>query len=148
LHLWSLGVEEQFYLIWPILLVGALKFNFRLLPLIVLGITISFSVNLYIAYTNPVADFYSPVTRFWEFLIRALLAEKSIFYFGCNSRLAGIINQNIRFSLGLLCLFISLCFIDSNAVFPGLIALIPVLGTALLVSAENSKLNKILFDNG
>jgi peptidoglycan/LPS O-acetylase OafA/YrhL len=74
LHLWSLGVEEQYYMVWPLLLV----FFRRWTAWIIVGVGLaSFAVNLYLTAVNPSAAFYLPVTRFWELLIGSALAYQA-----------------------------------------------------------------------
>ncbi len=74
LHLWSLGIEEQFYILWPILLLLASQrgVNFLVIASTVAGI--SFSLNL--ISQDGVAGFYSPQTRFWELLVGSALARR------------------------------------------------------------------------
>jgi peptidoglycan/LPS O-acetylase OafA/YrhL len=74
LHLWSLGIEEQFYIIWPLLLWIAWKSKFSLLGLILLVGTASFILSILGVNRDLVATFYSPQTRFWELLSGSLLA--------------------------------------------------------------------------
>lgn len=74
LHLWSLGVEEQFYLIWPLLLVAAHRQRLRPWILAALIFLLSFVLCATLVRTHPVADFYSPATRAWELMLGALLA--------------------------------------------------------------------------
>jgi len=75
LHLWSLGVEEQFYLLWPVVLCLAWRLRFNLLFVIAgLGL-LSFAANVVATSANPVDAFYSPLTRFWELMVGAMLAS-------------------------------------------------------------------------
>jgi peptidoglycan/LPS O-acetylase OafA/YrhL len=64
LHLWSLGVEEQSYIAWPLLLFLAWKRRLSLLSLTLFVIAVSFWLNVSTSRTNPVAAFYSPIPRF------------------------------------------------------------------------------------
>ncbi len=76
LHLWSLGIEEQFYVCWPLLLWLAWKMKWGFLRItLALGV-ISFALNIDAAYSNVVAAFYAPQTRFWELMAGALLAHR------------------------------------------------------------------------
>lgn len=85
LHLWSLGIEEQFYIFWPLLLLffcrldGVTKNGARhigaLLFILLCG---SFFLNIAFISSNPTATFYLPVTRVWELLIGAALAYRSV----------------------------------------------------------------------
>ncbi len=74
LHLWSLGVEEQFYIVAPLLLLTAWKKKYRLLTIIVLLLLASLALNLHFYRRDPALDFYAPLTRFWEIFIGVGLA--------------------------------------------------------------------------
>jgi peptidoglycan/LPS O-acetylase OafA/YrhL len=74
LHLWSLGIEEQFYLLWPPLLYLAWTRRVRVLMVILLVVGGSFALNVAVAGASAVAAFYSPATRMWELLLGGLLA--------------------------------------------------------------------------
>jgi peptidoglycan/LPS O-acetylase OafA/YrhL len=74
LHLWSLGVEEQFYIVFPLVLFGLWKKNLRLATFVFLLALVSYKWNLATYKKNPVFDFYMPVTRFWELFAGVLLA--------------------------------------------------------------------------
>src|SRR6202007_325579 len=74
LHLWSLGIEEQFYLFWPLLLMLAARLRLSILAAAsVIGLA-SFVLNVALIGSNPVATFYLPFTRAWELLAGAALA--------------------------------------------------------------------------
>jgi peptidoglycan/LPS O-acetylase OafA/YrhL len=74
LHLWSLGIEEQYYIAWP-LLIGAMGLRHRLrIATIIFLMIASFALNLIMAKQWPVSDFYLPVTRMWELLVGSALA--------------------------------------------------------------------------
>ncbi|MFA6121206.1 MAG: acyltransferase, partial [Sideroxydans sp.] len=69
LHLWSLGIEEQFYFVWPLLLWFAWKRRFNLLTIALVVAVVSFALNVFTVRSDPVAAFYSPLTRFWELMV-------------------------------------------------------------------------------
>src|SRR5580704_8165340 len=74
LHLWSLGIEEQFYLFWPLLLMAAQRLRLNLLAM-ALGIAaLSFALNVAMIGKDPIATFYLPFTRAWELLAGGALA--------------------------------------------------------------------------
>ena len=96
LHLWSLGIEEQFYIFWP-LIVGFLwirQFKFKpVMIILVIGLT-SFVYNIVQSGYGPMTSFYSPLSRFWELLVGATLAailiDKDTGNYGNNSNLKSI----------------------------------------------------------
>ena len=138
LHLWSLGIEEQFYLAWPLLLMLAARLRLNLLAVAcVLGIG-SFLLNVALIGPDPVATFYLPFTRAFELLTGAVLA--------CGwSR----INQaggasNVRATIGVLLIVVAAGALNSVSAFPGWWALLPVIGTALLLSAPAAWVNRVV----
>jgi peptidoglycan/LPS O-acetylase OafA/YrhL len=74
LHLWSLGIEEQFYLFWPLILLLVARLRVSLLAAASIIALSSFVLNLALIGSNPVATFYLPFTRAWELLAGAALA--------------------------------------------------------------------------
>jgi peptidoglycan/LPS O-acetylase OafA/YrhL len=74
LHLWSLAIEEQFYIIWPIALWLLRNHAGRWLILVTTICLASFCLNLWLINSDPSATFYSPLTRFWELALGAMLA--------------------------------------------------------------------------
>ena len=154
LHLWSLGVEEQFYIIWPLLLWGAWKLRINLLKLTAICLAVSFAWNIYELYfAQSTIAFYLPQVRFWELLIGAVLA-----YIHLNpdstqtsSRLfsvLGLANENVRSITGVALLLLSFFLISSQKVFPGFWAILPTLGAVLLISAgPNAILNRSVLSN-
>jgi peptidoglycan/LPS O-acetylase OafA/YrhL len=89
LHLWSLGVEEQFYIVWPLLLWFAWKQRLNLLTVTMVVVAISFSLNVNTVQNDATAAFYSPQTRFWELLAGSILA-----YITLNQSINQSINQS------------------------------------------------------
>ena len=74
LHLWSLGIEEQFYIVWPFIIWFAWRKKFNLLTLTIIVALVSFALNIKGVKQDLVATFYSPQTRFWELLSGSVLA--------------------------------------------------------------------------
>jgi peptidoglycan/LPS O-acetylase OafA/YrhL len=66
LHLWSLGVEEQFYIFWPLILsVTLVKYSKKVAPIVISFTILSFLFNVIGVYRNPKFSFYFPISRFW-----------------------------------------------------------------------------------
>ena len=73
LHLWSLSIEEQFYVFWPLLLYMAWKRRWNFLNITALIAVASFALNIwYTVKQQGVVDFYSPFSRFWELMVRCI----------------------------------------------------------------------------
>jgi peptidoglycan/LPS O-acetylase OafA/YrhL len=129
LHLWSLGIEEQFYLFWPLILMLAARLRQNLLGVACAIGLASFALNVALIGVSPVATFYLPVTRAWELLAGAALA--------CGwSRISQAeIASNLRAGIGIALIAVAAAILDTNRAFPGWWAVLPVLGGALLLSA-------------
>lgn len=151
LHLWSLGIEEQFYIIWPLLLFFGWKkrFNFLLITLTVGAL--SFALNIKGIQTDTVATFYSPQTRFWELLIGSLLAWTTLYKQDLLSQpksdswLNRTTRCNAQSLLGATLIATAVLITTKNGLFPGWLALLPTMGTLLIISAgPQAWLNKIV----
>ena len=129
LHLWSLGIEEQFYLFWPLILMLTARLRLQILVVAsVIGLA-SFVLNVALIGSNPVATFYLPFTRAWELLAGAVLAC-SWNQISQTSRAS-----NRRAAIGLLLIAAAAGLLDTKSAFPGWWAVLPVAGGALLLSA-------------
>lgn len=155
LHLWSLGIEEQFYIIWPLLLGLAWKRKFNLLLITVLVAIASFYLNVRgIKKDDAVAAFYSPQTRFWELLSGSLLAWLTLYkterLTSIRTRLGadGKTLSNIVSFIGLFLLGYGFWGINKEFSFPGWWAIVPVLGAVLIIlSGANVWINRTLLSN-
>ncbi len=154
LHLWSLGVEEQFYIVWPVLLWLAWKKRFNLLSITVLIAVASLIYGFAAAKNNTVAAFYSPASRTWELLLGALLAYWNLHQPGWlhQTRLRtdailgrivythppeinGDTLRNVKALLGLVLIILGLLIISKERRFPGGWALLPTIGAFLIIAA-------------
>lgn len=170
LHLWSLGIEEQFYIVWPLILWFAWKRKFNLLTLTIIAALVSFTLNIKGIKHHSIATFYSPQTRFWELLSGSVLAwctlyKKSLFNsykLRADGWLAKIVYRepveangktlsNAISAVGCLLLIYGFWQITKDVSFPGKWAIIPTLAAVLIIMAGpeswiNSKIlsNKIV----
>lgn len=133
LHTWSLSVEEQFYVFWPLLIaLGLLVWRSRrgLLAAMVLLTLVSFTVNLWLTDQDRVVAFYALPTRVWEFGLGALAALVPRGALRLNRAMWMAVGW-----LGVLLILGATFFISSIQPFPGWRALIPVTGTVLTLIA-------------
>nr|WP_281069206.1 acyltransferase family protein [Paeniglutamicibacter terrestris] len=148
-HYWSLSVEEQFYIAWPLLLLGAVLLAKKLLPgtkrargaahapqlhtifLITMGaITVlSFAYGLWITAANPPGAYFNTVGRAWEFAVGGVVALL------CAKRGIGSLAGSLLGWGGLITLLLGALLIPADTRFPGTAALVPVLGTAAVLAA-------------
>jgi peptidoglycan/LPS O-acetylase OafA/YrhL len=155
LHLWSLGIEEQFYIVFPMF--AWLLWRARLNPLSFVALVglLSFVLNLSFVDSAPAMTFYMPQTRVWELLIGSALALLVMDVSGRMASLEGLIGRHLRSLvyradadvsaettlangrawLGVLLISVALLTINRNTHFPGASAMLPTLGAALLIWA-------------
>lgn len=143
LHLWSLAIEEQFYIIWPLLLGLAWKRKWNVLVIASAVALVSFGLNILSFPEHAEAAFYSPLSRFWELMIGGLLAYAVLFKSISISK-----HRNTQSVVGLALIVVGLVFINKARAFPGWWALLPTMGAALLISAGPAAcVNRIVLSN-
>lgn len=151
LHLWSLGIEEQFYLIWPLILWAAWKVRFNALVLIISVAAISFWLNISNIKTDAVSVFYSPQTRFWELLVGSFLAYVTMNksqLFPSSRGSSSYRLRNLQSIFGMAMLVAAFCLITKDNQFPGWWALLPTIGSALIIAAgPHAWLNRNILSN-
>lgn len=155
LHLWSLGIEEQFYIFWPLLLWLTWKNKFSLLTIIIAVAAISFALNIVTVKFDLIAAFYSPQTRFWELLVGSVLAHVTLhkqhilpqknkdrmdrwlckIVYARASEANGKTLRNLLSIVGGVLIVIGIFIITKEKQFPGWWAILPTLGAALIISA-------------
>lgn len=138
LHLWSLSIEEQFYIFWPLFLGVVWRFR-QFVPVfhaLLIACLTSFSLNILEMWGDPSGLFYSPQTRFWELAFGAGLAWISR-QKAATSQLPACTTNTFSF-VGLALIGISFFSLTKTTVFPGFLALLPVLGASLIVAAGPS----------
>jgi peptidoglycan/LPS O-acetylase OafA/YrhL len=144
LHLWSLGIEEQFYIFWP----PALLFMFGLKRLGVWMAAIaaaSFGVSLMIFFGDKDWSFYSPIPRAWELLAGGIVAYYTDAPQREQRRFAQL--ENVLSTLGILAIIFAAIALNKESSFPGLYALLPVLGAVLIILSPNSSVNRTFLSN-
>ena len=145
LHLWSLGIEEQFYIVWPILLWFTWRLSVRYV-IITLGLlALSFSFNIFEANHDLIADFYNPITRFWELLIGATLAYLVLYKKSAIEHLKPY--QDISSCFGFLLILIAVGILNKTSLFPGWWAVMPTIGAALIILSTSAFLNRIVLSS-
>jgi len=150
LHLWSLGIEEQFYLIWPFILLISWRLRKNLYAVTFIFLFVSFILNVAYIHKSPQTVFYSPLTRFWELLCGASLAslhliklKQKIF----NETITGTVRNSCSF-MAITILVVAYSLIAADKRFPGWWALLPTLGSALVIaSGPFAWLNRTILAN-
>lgn len=168
LHLWSLGIEEQFYIVWPFLLWLAWKLKIKLLTITIIVGVISFALNIgEVNGGHVVAAFYSPQTRFWELLMGSVLAYMALhrqqifpkYRHRLDEWLSKIVYEhapetngkllrNVQSMFGGVLIAIGVLVITKERYFPGWWAVLPTLGVVLIISAgAQAWFNRVALSN-
>lgn len=154
LHLWSLAIEEQFYLIFPAVIFVAWRAGLNMLAMVVILAVLSFLLNILGVVKSPVATFFMPYSRIWELLAGSVLAYLEFFK---KDGLITLANSLLRRSavlrkyigskecdrliknsiavLGLLLIVTAVLVVSKVKAFPGWWALLPVIGAFLVILA-------------
>ena len=147
-HLWSLGVEEQYFLIWPIIIIMLTKLKKKNLIISCLFLLLlSFLLCIFLSNIEPVVAYYSLPTRLWELMLGGLLAIYP------SSRLmekkvgGGVITQTTLSLIGVTLLISATFLINGSQIngpqtYPDWRALVPVIAAALILSSPRSILNR------
>ena len=175
MHVWSLSIEEQFYLIFPLLVVGVWRLRLSLLAFVVLTGAMSFATYLYVIQHDAVAAFFSPQTRYWELMTGAILAHlmlnrdteglTGVQSYGAQIKGAVLHKSPLRIVpnrlrrallissasvLGLALVALAMFGMNSHQVllYPGAAAPLAVLGAAMLIfSGQSAWVNRALLSN-
>ncbi len=135
LHTWSLAVEEQFYIFYPLLLwlLARWAINVRKTLLLIAGVSLSLSV--YATFGHSGANFYLLPTRAWELMVGGIIAASPRVDFRPRVR-------SLLAICGTLMIAACVALYSSKTPFPGLTAIPPVLGTALVVISGHNRNNE------
>ncbi len=143
MHLWSLGIEEQFYLVWPLAAFLVWKSRGNLLVFASIVLTLSMISNVETVRRDLVGDFYSPTTRFWELMAGTVLACVEVDRSNLSRRMSAWLEQcrarhwlrDAAALAGVLAIAIAVFALSRARHYPGLWALFPVGGAWLLIAA-------------
>lgn len=133
LHLWSLAIEEQFYILWPLILAFGVRRRF--LPIVSVLAFASLAYSIWASNYSVTAAYYSPVSRFFELAAGGILAYAHRHGFRLEGRAAHLMSV-----AGAALIAAGIFLITKNSPFPGLYALFPTLGTAAFIAAGSGAL--------
>lgn len=137
LHTWSLAVEEQYYLIFPVFLLSLWSRARRwILPSVVVVFSLSLFLAQWASYREPMAAFFLLPTRAWEILLGAFVA---FYAFSEKRKSFGDITCELGSFLGIILIFYSVLNYTEETPFPGIFALIPTLGAVLIILFASSQ---------
>jgi peptidoglycan/LPS O-acetylase OafA/YrhL len=134
LHLWSLSIEMQFYIIWPIVLVLLFRIKKYAIYAIYIILILSFIFCVYQTYVNPTLAFYNPLARGWELIIGGLVFLKE----KIQTRKINLHLNNFKSIIGLAMILGSCLLLNKYSMFPGWAALIPTFGAFLILDSSNN----------
>ena len=166
LHLWSLAIEEQFYILWPILLWVSFTARLNLWAIAIAVFFFSVLICLYFSDTNPINTFYNPVTRMWELVAGGILAffsrdsgerKKACQEDQSSTKNAKLKNERamnikifveIKAIIGILLIGYSILVLGPKVTHPSFVTFFPVLGTILVILAGSRSLfNRVILTN-
>ncbi|MEP2102397.1 acyltransferase family protein [Parasphingorhabdus sp.] len=127
LHTWSLAVEEQFYIFFPLLMIFLARAHYKKIPLLSAVAVLSFLAASILVFYKQSATFYLLPTRAWELLIGALLALGIV-----RDIRSPLIQKGAAF-LGVILIIVPIFTYTDKTVFPGIAALPPTIGAALII---------------
>ncbi len=144
-HYWSLSVEEQFYAVWPVLVLLMVALGRRtrsgrslVLPGIAVVTAASLAWSVYWTATEPAAAYFQTPTRIWELGVGAVLALLLVRERGTAWLRSGVVGPLVLRWAGFAMIVVAAVTLSSSSPFPGHLALLPVLGTAAVIAAGDT----------
>ena len=148
LHLWSLAVEEQFYLIFPLFIVTLrrIRLNNYLTQILYVATLSSFTFYIFLAQENMTAAFYSPLSRFWQLLAGSLIATSK--FRGLSTQKLSRNGRNSVFIItAFLILMVAIPLNESRVKNQVVWSLLPVIASVLIISNQSTKLTSKILEN-
>ena len=140
---WTLGVEEQFYILFPLLLIGLVRWQkLRILPTLTIICGASFAFSLWGTWHSPSAAYYLLPSRAWELAVGALFACYEISRKDKPTFLLSQEMQELVACVGITLIAVAVFGFNEHACFPGFIVLLPVFGALALIMTPNSRINR------
>jgi peptidoglycan/LPS O-acetylase OafA/YrhL len=130
LHTWSLAVEEQFYLVFPAILLTIWRFKLPDRFVLVILTIAAFGISYWLSVNKPSAAYYLLPARAWEMVAGAVLAS------GALPKVRGAILRQMLPAIGVGMILLSIFWIRSDMTFPGWVALIPCIGAAMIIHSD------------
>jgi len=144
LHLWSLAVEEQFYIIFPLLLVILLRKPKFLVSAMAVLLVASLLGNVVMSTQNPATDFFLTPYRAWEFLGGSLLAW---WHFDKGHEKDTPRHREVMSWAGVILMLLGMSLLTKDQPYPGWRALLPVCGTLLVMEGRGAWVNRKILSN-
>lgn len=135
LHLWSLSIEEQFYIVWPALLFALFRVRRLVAPAIVLIFFGSLAISLALTAHDPTRAFYLPWSRAWELALGAAVAYRELFWPARPGRAPPAARADVFALVGLALMLGAVFLLDEAQPFPGWRALAPTCGCAMTLAS-------------
>ena len=132
LHTWSLAVEEQYYVLFPLFMMFTWRFGKQwIIGILIIVAVASLSLAHWGAYTNPTPTFFLLPTRGWEILLGSFIA---FFYNRFRDIKINFLLSQVMSLVGFLCIVFSIFIFDKQTPFPSFYALVPTLGATLVIA--------------
>ncbi len=142
LHLWSLSIEEQFYIVWPALLALMFRFPRAVAPAIFVIFFASLTANLALTEHDATKAFYLPWSRAWELALGAAVGYRELFWRGAVKPPQAPIAADVSILAGLALMIGAVVFLNEAQPFPGWRAMIPTFGCALVLANPGARLGE------